>query len=53
MDVAAVALQQVASQTNVGLSILKQNAKEQQALVDLVTQAAATGSRGQKLDITV
>jgi hypothetical protein len=53
MDVAAVALQQVAAQTATGLSMIKQQAKSEQALVDMVQQVASNGSRGQNLDITV
>lgn len=53
MEVAALALQQAQSQTNLAMNVLKKNAQAEQALVNMITQAAASGGRGQVVDVTV
>ena len=47
---AAVGIQQAQAQNNFALSVLKQNAKTEEALVQMI--ANATGGRGQNLDVT-
>jgi hypothetical protein len=53
MDLAAIAtaVQQTTLQQNVALSVLKQAAQEEQALVQMI--ASVAGGRGQALDISV
>jgi hypothetical protein len=54
MEAAAVTIQQVNAQATAALSILKQNAKAEQAAAQALTQSAApSGGRGKNLDITV
>jgi hypothetical protein len=53
MEVTAVLLQQLGAQTNAALTMLKQNAETEQALVNMITQSSPSGSRGLNLDITV
>jgi hypothetical protein len=53
MDITAIALQQVALQSATGLSMIKQAAQQDQALVQMVDQVASDGSRGQNLDISI
>ena len=53
MEVAALSVQQSMTQSAVGMSMLKQQAKAEQAIVALVQQAAAGQGRGQNLDISV
>lgn len=50
MEIAAVAIKQAMLQSNIGLSMVKQAAQNEQALVNLV---AASVDRGQNLDISV
>ena len=50
MDVAAVAVQQVALQSKASIAAVKSAAKAEQAIVELVQQAA---TRGQNLNIVV
>jgi hypothetical protein len=53
MDLAAIAvgLQQASLQQNIALTVLKQNAQQEQALVQMT--ASVAGGRGQALDISV
>lgn len=53
MDLAAVAvaMQQTSLQQTVALNMLKQNAQEEQAIVQMI--ASVAGGRGQALDISV
>ena len=53
MEVAAAALQQAGTQTNVALSMLKKNAQAEQAIANMLQQSSASGSRGNNLDITI
>ena len=50
MEVAALGVQQLMAQTNVGLSMVKQAAKSEQEIVNMV---ATSATRGQNLDIKV
>jgi hypothetical protein len=50
MEIAALATNQAIKQSQVGLSMIKQAAKMDQAIVDLVSQSA---DRGKNLNITV
>jgi hypothetical protein len=50
MELAALATNQAVQQSAAGLSIVKQAAKAEQAIVDMVSQAA---DRGKNLNITV
>jgi hypothetical protein len=53
MDLAAIAvgIQQSSAQQTMMLTMLKQNAQEEQALVQMI--ASVAGGRGQALDISV
>ncbi len=53
MQVSNFAMQQAVAQLNIGTSMVKQNAKMEQALVNMVTEAVEAGRRGQVLDIQV
>lgn len=56
MDVSNIVLQQGLGQTNAGISAIKNAAKNEGAIVQLIEQAiqsAPSGGRGQNLDITV
>lgn len=50
---ASIGAQQSIAQSAVGVTVLKQQAKAEAAIVDLVQQAAAGVGRGQNLDINV
>lgn len=50
MEVAALAVNQAMSQSSIATAMVKQNAKTEQAIVQLV---AAAADRGQNLDISV
>ena len=53
MDLASIAvgIQQTTAQQTIALSVLKQSAQEEQALVQMI--ASVAGGRGQALDISV
>jgi hypothetical protein len=51
MEVAALNVQQAMAQSSIAMSMVKQNAKTEKAIVDLV--ATATNGRGQNIDISV
>ena len=54
MEVAALAMQQVVAQSAASMSMIKQAAQADQALVDLVSQTASSSPfRGQNLDVSV
>lgn len=57
MEIAVLAAQQAQAQTNAALAMVRNNAKAEQAavtnLAEQALQAAASGGRGQVLDITV
>jgi hypothetical protein len=53
MEVAAVAIQQAAGQRDVALSLVKQQARSDQALVNMIAQSIPSGGRGGNLDITI
>ena len=53
MEVVAVTLQQTGSQTSAALSMIKKDAQTERTIVNMIAQSAASGSRGQNLDITV
>ena len=50
----AVSVQQLSAQSNAALSALRQNAKADEDLADVISeQSSPSGSRGQNLDVTV
>ena len=49
MEIAAVAVQQSIAQSNVAMTMVKQAAKAEQSIVELV--ASSVNGRGQNLDI--
>ena len=53
MDVSTLAAQQVVAQNKMTMSMVKQSAKAEQALVNMIQQAASSSGRGQNLNITV
>lgn len=52
MEIAALAVNQQMAQSSLATNMVKQNAKAEAAIVELIQSAAGQG-RGQNLDITV
>lgn len=53
MEVAAVVVQQAMLQQSLSIAMVKAQANVEQALVDMVAQAAAANGNGTNLDISV
>ena len=53
MEVAAVAVQQAILQSQMSVAMVKNMAKAEQAIVNLIAQAASSGNLGNNLNIRV